>query len=53
MKTIIIDNVEYIIEYKETKIGDKVVDLNSNIIYEASIADADDLNWVIKNESKV
>jgi hypothetical protein len=45
-KTVIIGGEALIIEYRETKIGDTVVDLNSNTKYEASISDADDLNWI-------
>lgn len=47
METIIIDGKKYTINYQETKIGDKIVDKNNNSIYEASITDVDDLNWII------
>ena len=42
-----IGDTTYTIEYKETKIGDSVLDKNTNNIYEATIADADDLNWIV------
>ena len=35
------------INYQETKIGDMIVNKNNNSIYEATIADADDLNWIV------
>ncbi len=49
METIIINNQSYTINRQETKIGDKIVDKNSNSIYTATIEDADDLNWIIIN----
>ena len=42
-----IHNIQHKVEYKETHIGDLVFDKNTNTIYEATIADADDLNWII------
>jgi hypothetical protein len=47
MEKITIEEVEYTINYQETKIGDKVVNKNNNTIYEANIHDADDMNWII------
>ena len=47
METITIDNKKYTINYQETKIGDMIVNKNNNSIYEATIADADDLNWIV------
>ena len=46
---ITIDYNTYYIKYQETKIGDLIVvkSLLKPYIYEASIADADDLNWII------
>ena len=44
---IIIDDVEYLIQYQSTKLGDKILDKNSNTIYEASLHDIDDLNWIV------
>ena len=35
------------IEYRETKIGDRVYDKNTQGTYIADIADADDLNWIV------
>lgn len=47
METIIINGEKHTINYQETKIGDKIVDLMSSAIYTVSIHDADDLNWII------
>jgi len=47
MQKITINGIEYTINRQETKIGDRIVDKNNNTIYEASINDADDINWVI------
>lgn len=47
METITIKGTVYTINYQETEIDDMVVDKNSNNIYQASISDADDLNWII------
>lgn len=40
-----IDDVLWHMEYKETKIDDSVY--KDGVIYTATIADADDLNWII------
>jgi len=47
MRKIIIEGKKYKINYQQTKIGDKFVNKNNNIICTASISDADDLNWII------
>ena len=45
---ITIDFNTYRIRYQSTKIGDEVVVKSTKpYIYEASIADADDMNWII------
>ena len=47
MEKVIANNLVYFIEYKETTIGDFVFDKSTNSVYEATIMDADDFNWVI------
>ena len=47
MEKITINGIEYTISYQETKIGDKIVNKNNNSIYEATITNADDMNWII------
>lgn len=47
MEEITIEGTKYKINYQSTKIGDRIVNKNNNTIYEASINDADDLNWII------
>ena len=49
MEQIVINSKTYTINYQETKIGDQIEDKNNNSIYEATISDADDLNWIIIN----
>lgn len=45
---ITIDFNTYRIKYQSTKIGDEVVVKSTKpYIYEATIADADDMNWII------
>lgn len=45
---ITIDFNTYRIRYQSTKIGDEVVVKSTKpYIYEATIADADDMNWII------
>lgn len=48
MEEITTDEGTFLIEYKSTKIGDLVFDKNSKTTYEASMHDADDLNWIVK-----
>ena len=45
---ITIDSNTYRIRYQSTKIGDKIVVKSTKpYIYEATITDADDMNWII------
>jgi hypothetical protein len=45
------DGILHTIEYRETKIGDRVYDKNSNITYIATIEDADNLNWIVDEDT--
>lgn len=47
METAIVNGVECVIAYRETKIGSTVYDKNSKTTYIATIEDADDLNWIV------
>lgn len=40
------------IEYRETKIGDKIYIEDSGTVYTATTQDADDLNWIIINQEQ-
>lgn len=51
METAKINGKTYCIEYKETKIGDRIYNKNNKGTYIADIADADDLNWIVGNEA--
>tara|TARA_R110000868_G_scaffold14426_3_gene67158 strand:+ start:14870 stop:15019 length:150 start_codon:yes stop_codon:yes gene_type:complete len=46
---IIIKNKEYVVKYQETKIGDQIFDPGTEILYTATINDADNLNWIVIN----
>jgi len=46
-ETVTIEDKDYFIECRDTKIGDVVYDKNSKTTYVASISDADDLNWIV------
>lgn len=47
METVNINGKLYTIEYRETKIGDRIYDKNTEGTYLADIADADDMNWIV------
>lgn len=50
-KTVTLDGIIYTVEFKETHIGDTVMTRDYGTIYEAEISDADDLNWIVLEQS--
>lgn len=50
MKKITLNNIEYTYQRKEIHIGDLIVTDNLDGVYEASIADADDIGNVVINQ---
>ena len=47
MEEYIINNIVYTIDRQNIKIGDTILDKNSETIYEADLWDADELGWVV------